>query len=155
MRVHPISGQWKQHTGVDFAAPTGTPIRASADGVVDVAGPSGGYGNLVVLKHWAGYSTAYGHMSRFAAGMHKGVKVKQGDVIGYVGQTGWATGPHLHYEFRVNNVAQDPMKIKVEQPQTLTASDMARFHSGVIDVQHCFALLRPTDAAAGLPIAVR
>ena len=148
MRVHPISGQWKQHTGVDFAAPMGTPIRASADGVVDVAGVSGGYGNLVVLKHWNSYSTAYGHMSRFAAGMHKGVKVKQGDVIGYVGATGWATGPHLHYEFRVNNKAQDPLKIKVEQPQSLTASDMPRFHNVVADVQHCFALLRPTSPAS-------
>ena len=155
MRVHPISGQWKQHTGVDFAAPTGTPIRASADGVVDVAGPSNGYGNLVVLKHWNGYSTAYGHMSRFAPGMHKGVKVQQGEVIGYVGMTGWATGPHLHYEFRVNNVAQDPMKIKVEQPQTLTASDMTHFHTTLRDVQHCFALLRPNDFAAGLPVATR
>lgn len=148
MRLHPISGQWKQHTGVDFAAPTGTPIRASADGVVDVAGASNGYGNLVVLKHWGSYTTAYGHMSRFAPGMRKGVKVKQGDVIGYVGATGWATGPHLHYEFRVSNVAQDPMKIKVEQPQTLTAADMPRFHNVVQDVRHCFALLRPNDQGA-------
>ncbi|PRC91566.1 M23 family metallopeptidase [Solimicrobium silvestre] len=148
MRVHPISGQWKQHTGVDFAAPTGTPIRASADGVVDVAGPSGGYGNLVVLKHWGSYSTAYGHMSRFAAGMRKGVKVQQGDIIGYVGSTGWATGPHLHYEFRVNNKAQDPLKIKVEQAQTLTAVNQPRFNTTVQDVQHRFALLRPNDAPA-------
>jgi len=147
MRIHPISGQWKQHTGVDFAAPTGTPIHASADGVVDVAGLSGGYGNLVVLKHWNNYSTAYGHMSRFAPGMHRGVKVKQGDIIGYVGATGWATGPHLHYEFRVSNVAQDPLKVKVEQPQSLTASDQPRFKSVVQDVQHCFALLRPGEKA--------
>ncbi|TDK65281.1 M23 family metallopeptidase [Sapientia aquatica] len=147
MRLHPISGQWKQHTGVDFAAPTGTPIRASADGVVDVAGPSGGYGNLVVLKHWGSYTTAYGHMSRFAPGIRKGVKVTQGDIIGYVGQTGWATGPHLHYEFRVSNKAQDPMKIKVEQPQTLTAADMPRFNSVVNDVRHRFTLLRPGSSA--------
>ena len=146
MRIHPISGQWKQHTGVDFAAPMGTPIRAAADGVVDVAGPSGGYGNLVVLKHWSNYSTAYGHMSRFAPGMRKGVKVKQGDVIGFVGATGWATGPHLHYEFRVSNKAQDPLKIKVEQPQSLTASELPRFKSMVQDVQHCFALLRPGES---------
>jgi murein DD-endopeptidase MepM/ murein hydrolase activator NlpD len=153
MRVHPISGEWKQHTGVDFAAPMGTPIRASADGVVDVAGPSGGYGNLVVLKHWSGYSTAYGHMSRFAVGMHRGVRVKQGDVIGYVGATGWATGPHLHYEFRVNNKAQDPLKIKVEQPQTLTAAELPRFKTAVLDVQHGFALLRP--AGVGAQVATR
>jgi len=148
MRIHPISGQWKQHTGVDFAAPMGTPIRASADGVVDVAGPSGGYGNLVVLKHWSNYSTAYGHMSRFAPGMRKGVKVKQGDVIGFVGATGWATGPHLHYEFRVSNKAQDPLKIKVEQPQSLTASELSRFRTAVVDVQHGFALLRPGESPA-------
>jgi len=153
MRIHPISGQWKQHTGVDFAAPTGTPIRASADGVVEVAGPSGGYGNLVVLKHWGSYTTAYGHMSRFAPGMHKGVKVRQGDVIGFVGATGWATGPHLHYEFRVSNKAQDPMKIKVEQPSSLTASDMPRFRSAVQDVVHHFALLRPEES--GTQIAAR
>lgn len=153
MRLHPISGQWKQHTGVDFAAPTGTPIHASADGVVDVAGLSGGYGNLVVLKHWAGYSTAYGHMSRFAAGMHKGVKVKQGDVIGYVGATGWATGPHLHYEFRVNNIAQDPLKIKVEQAQTLVGADVPHFRTAVRDVQHAFLLLRPDDS--GPQVAAR
>ena len=145
MRIHPISGQWKQHTGVDFAAPTGTPIRATADGVIDVASSTGGYGNLVVIKHWNNYSTYYGHMSRFAAGMRKGTKVQQGDVIGYVGSTGWATGPHLHYEFRVANKAQDPLKIKVEQGQTLTAADMPRFNATVQDVRHRFGLLYPAD----------
>lgn len=144
-RLHPIFGKWKQHKGVDFAAPTGTPIQAAADGVVDTAGQSHGYGNLVVLKHWRGYSTAYAHMSRFAAGIHKGVKVHQGDVIGYVGSSGWATGPHLHYEFRVNNQAQDPLKVKVEQAQLLTALNMRRFKFVVQDVQHRFALLRRDD----------
>lgn len=145
MRVHPLSGKWKQHTGVDFAAPSGTPIHASADGVVESANRSGGYGNLVVLKHWSGYSTAYAHMSRFASGVKKGVKVKQGEVIGYVGATGWASGPHLHYEFRVNNKAHDPMKVKVDQSKTLLASDLPRFKSVVQDVRHRFALLRPSD----------
>lgn len=148
MRVHPISGQWKKHEGVDFAAPTGTPIHAAADGVVDTAGKSGGYGNLVVLKHWSGYSTSYAHMSRFAPGMRKGVKVKQGDVIGYVGATGWATAPHLHYEFRVNNKPLDPLKIKVEQSQKLAASDMLRFKAVVQDVRHRFTLLRPADISS-------
>jgi murein DD-endopeptidase MepM/ murein hydrolase activator NlpD len=143
MRVHPLSGQWKQHTGVDFAASAGTPIHASADGVIDSIGKSGGYGNLLVLKHWNGYSTAYAHMSRFASGLRKGTKVRQGDVIGYVGATGWATGPHLHYEFRVNNKAQDPLKIKIEQLKTLAGADLPRFKSMVQDVQHRFALLRP------------
>lgn len=148
MRVHPISGQWKKHDGVDFAAPTGTPIHAAADGVVDTAGRSGGYGNLVVLKHWSGYSTSYAHMSRFAPGVRKGVKVKQGDVIGYVGATGWATAPHLHYEFRVNNKAQDPLKIKVEQSQKLAGSDISRFKSVVQDVRHRFTLLRPANLSS-------
>lgn len=154
MRMHPISGQWKQHTGVDFAAPAGTPIRAAADGVIDVIGSSGGYGNLVVLRHWGSYSTAYGHMSRFAAGMHKGVKVKQGELIGYVGATGWATGPHLHYEFRVNNIAQDPMKMKVEPLRALNASNILRFRVAVSDVRHRFALLRPNEYATGMAVVL-
>jgi len=148
MRVHPLSGKWKQHKGVDFSAPTGTPIHASADGVVDSAGKSGGYGNLVVLKHWSGYTTAYAHMSRFAAGIRKGAKVRQGEVIGYVGATGWATAPHLHYEFRVNNKAQDPLKIKAGPSQTLAASDVLRFKTVVQDVRHRFNLLRPADISS-------
>jgi murein DD-endopeptidase MepM/ murein hydrolase activator NlpD len=147
MRVHPISGNWKAHKGVDFAAALGTPIRASGDGVIDFAGVSGGYGNLVVVKHWANYSTAYAHMSRFAQGIHKGTKVSQGDVIGYVGATGWATGPHLHYEFRVNNEARDPMTVNVVAQAPLTPTEMARFKSSAADMTHRFALLRPGGTA--------
>ncbi|MES2070282.1 MAG: M23 family metallopeptidase [Pseudomonadota bacterium] len=143
MRVHPISGQWKAHKGVDFAAVTGTPIRASGDGVVDFSGTQNGYGNVVVIKHWNNYSTAYAHMSRFAAGIHKGSKVNQGEVIGYVGSTGWATGPHLHYEFRVNNEPRDPMSISVPNAAPLAAADMNRFKSVAGDMMHRFALLRP------------
>lgn len=145
MRVHPISGKWKKHEGVDFAAPAGTPIHAAADGVIETAGRSGGYGNLVVLKHWSGYTTSYAHMSRFAAGLRKGAKVKQGDVIGYVGATGWATAPHLHYELRHNKNPLDPLNIKVGQSQTLAASDKLLFKTVVQDVQHRFSLLRPGD----------
>ncbi|MES2739604.1 MAG: peptidoglycan DD-metalloendopeptidase family protein [Pseudomonadota bacterium] len=147
MRVHPISGNWKQHKGVDFAAAIGTPIRASGDGVVESVGMSGGYGNMVVLKHWANYSTAYAHMSRFAPGLSKGSKVHQGDVIGYVGTTGWSTGAHLHYEFRVANEAKDPMSIKVEAQEPLTASELNRFRMVSADMMHRFTLLRPTDTA--------
>jgi murein DD-endopeptidase MepM/ murein hydrolase activator NlpD len=143
MRVHPISGNWKAHKGVDFAAALGTPIRASGDGVIESQGVSGGYGNLVVVKHWANYSTAYAHMSRFAAGMRKGSKVRQGDVIGYVGSTGWSTGAHLHYEFRVNNEARDPMSVNVVAQAPLTAAELARFKSSAADMTHRFALLRP------------
>lgn len=147
MRTHPISGKWKAHKGVDFAAANGTPIRASGDGVIDFAGVQGGYGNMIQIKHWAGYSTAYAHMSRFANGMRKGAKVSQGDVIGYVGSTGWSTGAHLHYEFRVNNVARDPLSVKVVAQAPLTAAEMARFKSAAADMTHRFALLRPAGTA--------
>jgi murein DD-endopeptidase MepM/ murein hydrolase activator NlpD len=145
-RVHPITGEWKAHKGIDFAAPMGTPIRASGDGVVDFAGVQGGYGNFIVLKHWANYTTAYGHMSRFAAGMRRGVSVKQGDVIGYVGTTGWSTGAHLHYEFRVANEARDPNSVKVLAQAPLSPSERARFQVAAADMTHRFALLRPTGS---------
>ena len=146
-RVHPITGAWKAHKGIDFAAAMGTPIRASGDGVVDFAGVQGGYGNFVVLKHWANYTTAYGHMSRFAAGLRRGQQVKQGDVIGYVGSTGWSTGAHLHYEFRVANEARDPMSVKVLAQAPLSPAEMARFQMAAADMTHRFALLRPTGSA--------
>ena len=155
MRMHPISGQWKQHKGVDFAAVTGTPIRASGDGVVESAGVSGGYGNLVVIKHWSNYSTAYAHMSRFAPGIHKGSKVSQGEVIGYVGTTGWSTGPHLHYEFRVNNEPRDPMSVSVPDAPPLASADMSRFKLVAGDMAHRFALLRPERQAETMRLASR
>ena len=145
MRSHPISGNWKQHKGTDFAAATGTPIRAAGDGVIDFAGVQGGYGNVVVIKHWANYSTAYAHMSRFANGMRKGAKVSQGDVIGYVGTTGWSTGAHLHYEFRVAGEAKDPGKLNITAQAPLTAAEMGRFKSVAGDMIHRFALLRPNS----------
>jgi murein DD-endopeptidase MepM/ murein hydrolase activator NlpD len=143
MRMHPISGLWKKHQGVDFAAATGTPIRASGDGTVDFVGTQGGYGNVVVLKHWNNYSTAYAHMSRFAKGVKKGVKINQGEVIGYVGTTGWSTGPHLHYEFRVNNQPRDPMSIDIPNAQPLAGADLQRFRSVASEMRHRFALLNP------------
>lgn len=146
-RVHPISGVWKAHKGVDFAAAQGTPIRAAGDGVVDFAGVQGGYGNFVVLKHWANYTTAYAHMSRFAPGVRRGSSVKQGDVIGYVGSTGWSTGAHLHYEFRVGNVARDPMSMKLLAQAPLSNAEMARFQTAAKDMTHRFALLRPTGTS--------
>lgn len=155
MRLHPISGQWKAHKGVDFAAVSGTPIRASGDGVVESASHSGGYGNLVVLKHWSNYSTAYAHMSRFAAGIRKGSKVSQGEVIGYVGTTGWSTGPHLHYEFRVNNEARDPMSVSVPNAPPLAANDMSRFKTVADDMSHRFTLLRPERQAEVMKLASR
>ncbi len=150
MRVHPISGQWKQHKGVDFAAAIGTPIRASGDGVVESIGGQNGYGNTVVLKHWANYTTVYAHMSRFANGLRKGSKVNQGEVIGYVGMTGWTTGPHLHYEFRVNNEPRDPMSVAVPNSQPLGAGELARFKTVAQEMSHRFALLRPDNESIKL-----
>jgi murein DD-endopeptidase MepM/ murein hydrolase activator NlpD len=147
MRVHPVFGTWKKHEGVDFAAPLGTPIKASGDGVVDFVGTQNGYGNVVVLKHWSNYSTAYGHMSRFASGLRRGQKVAQGDVIGYVGATGWATGPHLHYEFRIGGHATDPMALKNIQQQPLTTGEMTRFKMAAAEMSHRFSLLSPAGNA--------
>jgi murein DD-endopeptidase MepM/ murein hydrolase activator NlpD len=145
MRKHPISGKWKAHKGVDFAAATGTPIHASGDGTISFKGQQRGYGNVIMIKHWSNYSTVYAHMSRFAAGIHQGSKVSQGQVIGYVGMTGWATGPHLHYEFRINNVARNPMSIDIPNAHPLAAAQMPRFRAVVSDMAHRFALLMPEN----------
>lgn len=107
-RFHPILGIYRAHLGTDFGAAYGTPVKATADGRVKFDGRSGGYGNLIILAHAAGYTTRYGHLSRFARGLHPGEHVKQGQVIGYVGQTGLATGPHLHYEIRLNGRPLNP-----------------------------------------------
>jgi murein DD-endopeptidase MepM/ murein hydrolase activator NlpD len=156
MRTHPVTGNWKQHKGVDFAAPNGTPIRASGDGVVDYAGNGvTGYGNLVVLKHWSNYTTAYAHMSRFASNLRKGTRVSQGDVIGYVGSTGWSTGNHLHYEFRVANQARDPMSLGTLAQQPLSPGEMARFKMAATDMRHRFALLSASAAPAAGRLASR
>ncbi len=109
MRFHPILQKWRAHLGTDFAAPTGTPARTVGDGVVSFAGVQGGYGNVVFIKHRNGHETVYAHLSRI--NVRVGQNVSQGDTIGLVGATGWATGPHLHFEFRVNGVHQDPMTI--------------------------------------------
>ena len=145
MRMHPISGKWKRHEGVDFAAATGTPIRAAGDGVIEFVGSQNGYGNVVVVKHWSNYSTAYAHMSRFGDSVRKGMKVAQGEVIGYVGSTGWSTGPHLHYEFRVNNQPRDPMSMDIPNAQPLSAAERQRFQVVAADMLHRFNLLSPTE----------
>jgi len=120
-RFHPLLKQWRAHKGIDYAAPTGTRVKATADGVVEFAGRhSGGYGNLVVLRHQARYTTWYGHLSGIAPAVRKGSRVSQGDVIGYVGATGLATGPHLHYEFRINDVHQNPLRVALPAAPPIT-----------------------------------
>lgn len=128
-RFHPVLQTWRAHKGVDYAAPVGTPIKATADGVVSVIGKQNGYGNLIILQHQGSYSTVYGHLSKFAAGMRRGFRVSQGDIIGYVGMTGLVTGPHLHYEFRINGVERNPLKVALP-----TALPIDVRHRGSFDV---------------------
>lgn len=127
MRFHPIKKEWKRHTGVDFGAATGTAIKATSSGKVEFVGTKNGYGNTIVLRHRNSISTLYAHMSRFASGVRVGQTVSQGDVIGYVGSTGWATGPHLHYEFRKADQPVDPMTVALPAAEPLEARDLDRF----------------------------
>ena len=129
-RRHPILGYVKMHTGVDWATAYGTPIFASGNGVVEVAGWEGGYGKYVKLKHNNGYETAYGHMSAFAKGLEPGKRVRQGQVIGFVGSTGQSTGSHVHYEILVNGRFVDPMRIKLPRGRSLDGPLMAGFEKG-------------------------
>jgi len=126
-RRHPILGYVKMHTGVDWATPYGTPIFASGNGVVEVAGWEGGYGKFVKIKHNNGYETAYGHMSAFAKGLEPGKRVRQGQVIGFVGSTGASTGAHVHYEILVNGRFVDPMRVKLPRGRSLEGPLMASF----------------------------
>jgi murein DD-endopeptidase MepM/ murein hydrolase activator NlpD len=123
MRMHPILNSWKQHKGVDYGAPTGTAIRAVGDGTVEFAGWQNGYGNVVEVKHSAQRSTVYAHMSRI--NVKRGAHVEQGQNIGAVGMTGWATGPHLHFEVKVNGVQEDPM-IMARSAETTELSAAAK-----------------------------
>ncbi len=126
-RLHPVFGQVRAHKGVDFAAPAGTPIRATGDGVVEFVGTQRGYGKVVVIQHHGKYSTLYAHMSGFARHLRKGDKVAQGTVIGYVGSTGYATGPHLHYEFRIGDEHADPLTADLPVAAPLGRAALARF----------------------------
>lgn len=128
MRMHPLLGSRKMHTGVDLAVPSGTPILAAGNGVVDEAKWKGEYGNYVRIRHVNGYQTAYGHMQRFGAGIREGVRVTQGQVIGYVGSTGQSSGPHLHYEILVNNQLVDPLQLQVPRERRLAGRELAEFH---------------------------
>ena len=127
MRMHPIAQQWRAHRGLDYAAPSGTRVRSVGDGVVDFSGRQGGYGNMVILRHTGQYSTAYAHLGRIAAGLHRGSRVAQGDTLGFVGQTGWATGPHLHYEFRIAGEARNPLAVAMPAALPVSAHELAAF----------------------------
>ncbi|MDP8984354.1 MAG: peptidoglycan DD-metalloendopeptidase family protein [Pseudomonadota bacterium] len=130
-RRHPILNIIRGHMGTDYAAPTGTPVHAAGDARVSFEGTRGGYGNAIVLLHTNSVSTLYGHLSRFAKGVHVGSHVSQGDVIGYVGMTGLATGPHLHYEYLKNGVHMNPQTVRLPGAEPLRADSLARFRSAV------------------------
>jgi len=130
-RKHPILGRMRAHRGVDYAAPTGTPIKAAGNGAVKFIGTQGGYGNVVILQHGQKYTTLYGHMSRFAKGLTRGSKVAQNQIIGFVGMSGLATGPHLHYEFHVGGQYRDPLSIDLPVADPLSGALMARFRRDV------------------------
>jgi murein DD-endopeptidase MepM/ murein hydrolase activator NlpD len=126
-RRHPVLGYTRMHQGIDFAVPSGTPIMAAGDGTVATAGRSGGYGNLLVIRHNSGYSTAYGHLSRFARGLKAGARVRQGEVVAYSGNTGLSTGPHLHYEIRLSGKPVNPRTVKVAAGRKLDGEELAAF----------------------------
>jgi murein DD-endopeptidase MepM/ murein hydrolase activator NlpD len=143
-RFHPIFRNWRAHTGVDFAAPQGTRVLATADGTVVSAGSRGGYGNAIEVSHGGGISTLYGHLSAFAAGLHAGTHVHQGQVIGFVGMTGFATGPHLHYEFKIGGVHQDPMRVALPKAGPVSAQLRPQFLQVAADARS--AIERVNDA---------
>ena len=126
-RKHPVLNTIRAHKGVDYAAPTGTPIKAAGDGKIIFRGRKGGFGNVVILQHGSNITTLYAHMKNFKRGQKRGSKVKQGDVIGYVGRTGLASGPHLHYEFRVNGVHKNPLTVKLPTAQPISPQEHPAF----------------------------
>lgn len=128
-RKHPILKKWRAHKGVDYAAARGTPIRATADGKVIHTGKKGGYGKTVILRHAGRFSTLYAHMNGYAKGVRTGKRVKQGDIIGYIGSTGLATGPHLHYEFRLDGVHRNPLTFKTPKASAVDNAEMSTFQA--------------------------
>jgi len=148
-RRHPITGQVRAHRGIDFAAPTGTPIYAAGDGRIEFAGRKGGYGNAVVINHGKGITTLYAHMSRFGKSSRNGRAVRQGEIIGYVGSTGASTGPHLHYEYRVKGVHKNPANIALPNTE-IPSRQLAEFRS---QAEVALAQLRLANSAPGQRLA--
>lgn len=147
-RFHPILQRMRAHKGVDYAAPIGTRVKASGDAVVDFVGVKGGYGNVVVLRHANKVNTVYGHLSRFAPGLRAGMKVAQGEIIGFVGMTGLATGPHLHYEFLLNGEQRDPLKVALPTSVPMTSAYLADFKRHSADMLSQLNLLSASRLAS-------
>lgn len=146
-RFHPVLKTVRAHKGIDYGAPTGTKVKATGDGVVEFAGRQGGYGNVIIVRHQGRYETVYGHLSGFAAGLRKGARVTQGDVIGYVGATGMATGPHLHYEFRVGGEHRNPLTVALPTAMPLAPSQLAQFREYAADTLSRLDVIRSTNLA--------
>ncbi len=144
-RYHPVLKEVRAHRGIDYAAPVGTRVKATGDGTVEFAGWQNGYGNVVILRHHGAHETVYGHLSGFAPGLRKGARVAQGDVIGYVGATGIATGPHLHYEFRVAGAHRNPLTVALPDAPPLAAQQLARFRNDSAPVLARLDVLRGAD----------
>ena len=147
MRLHPVLGSWREHKGVDYSAPHGTAVKATSDGIVEFVGQQNGYGNFIVLRHGEKYTTAYGHLSGFAGGLKPGNKVRQGEIIGFVGSTGWSTGPHLHYEFRINDVHQDPLTVSLPSAAPLTKAELRAFEAQTAPLAAQLAQLQQSRTA--------
>ena len=153
-RLHPILNLIRGHMGTDYAAPTGTPVHAAGDGRVSFEGRRGGYGNALMLSHSNNVSTLYGHLSRFAAGVRVGSQVQQGEIIGYVGMTGLATGPHLHYEYLVDGVQKDPQTVRLPGAEALRTASLSKFRAAAAPLLSGLmepATLPPAAAAAFAP----
>jgi murein DD-endopeptidase MepM/ murein hydrolase activator NlpD len=146
-RFHPILNKWRSHKGVDYAAPMGTKVKVTSDGIVALVGKQSGYGNVIMINHAGRYSTVYGHLSRFTAGLHRGQHVGQGEVIGYVGMTGLATGPHLHYEFRVDGTQRDPLRVALPDGAPISEAQKSAFLEGTHELNDRLAMLRNTKLA--------
>jgi murein DD-endopeptidase MepM/ murein hydrolase activator NlpD len=146
-RFHPILNKWRSHKGVDYAAPMGTKVKVTSDGIVALVGQQHGYGNVIMINHAGRYSTVYGHLSRFAAGLHRGQHVAQGEIIGYVGMTGLATGPHLHYEFRVDGTQRDPLRVALPDGSPVSETQKSAFLESTHELNDRLALLRNTQLA--------
>lgn len=147
-RWHPVLKKWRSHKGVDYAAPRGTPVKATSNGKIAFRGNKGGYGKAIFVKHGKTYTTVYGHLSKYAKNTRKGSKVKQGQIIGYVGSTGLATGPHLHYEMRVNGVHRNPLKVKLPKAKSINAKYKQSFAKHADPLLAQLALIGSTQLAS-------
>ena len=147
-RFHPVLQKWRAHKGVDYGAPIGTHVRSTADGTVAFIGTQNGYGNLVVINHAGNFSTAYGHLSAFGKALHVGSHVAQSQIIGYVGMTGMATGPHLHYEFRVAGVQRDPLTVAMPLSFPILAQNKNEFMASSRQLTAQLAMLRELNLAS-------